>query len=170
MTEIPAFDAGEIAKLKAELVRDEGLRLKVYRCTAGKRTIGVGRNLDDVGILPEETRALGLTAEGAVRAGVTRAQAMALLDFDVARCVRQLDAKLPWWRGLNPVRRRVLANMMFNLGPTRLLGFRNTLAFIRAGDWARAANGMERSLWRRQVGDRAVRLVEMMATGRELAA
>jgi lysozyme len=38
------------AKLIAELVKDEGLRLKPYKCTAGKTTIGVGRNLDDVGI------------------------------------------------------------------------------------------------------------------------
>ena len=33
-------------RIKAQLVRHEGLRLKPYRCTAGKLTIGIGRNLD----------------------------------------------------------------------------------------------------------------------------
>ena len=36
-------------KLIAQLKIDEGFRGKPYRCTAGKLTIGFGRNLDDVG-------------------------------------------------------------------------------------------------------------------------
>jgi hypothetical protein len=32
-------------RIKAQLIRHEGLRLKPYRCTAGKLTIGIGRNL-----------------------------------------------------------------------------------------------------------------------------
>ena len=32
----------------------EGCRLKPYKCTAGKLTIGYGRNLDDVGISQAE--------------------------------------------------------------------------------------------------------------------
>jgi lysozyme len=32
----------------------EGLRLNVYQCTAGKNTIGYGRNLDDNGISKDE--------------------------------------------------------------------------------------------------------------------
>ncbi len=35
-----------LQKLYAELERDEGLRLKPYRDTVGKQTIGVGHNLD----------------------------------------------------------------------------------------------------------------------------
>ena len=40
--------------IKTMLVKDEGLRLKPYRDTAGKLTIGVGRNLSDVGISVDE--------------------------------------------------------------------------------------------------------------------
>ena len=47
-----------IKTLSSSLVRDEGLRLKTYRCTAGKLTIGVGRNLDDCGITHAITSAL----------------------------------------------------------------------------------------------------------------
>lgn len=151
--------------MRAELVRDEGLRLKPYRCTAGKLTVGVGRNLDDVGISTVEADAMGITAAGCGSRGVTYEQAMALLDSDIARVERDLDRRLPWWRGLDPVRQRVLVNMGFNLGITRLLGFRNTLRFVELGDYAHAASNMLQSLWARQVGARAVRLADMMETG-----
>lgn len=121
--------------LKSELVRDEGLRLKAYRCTAGKQTIGVGRNLDDVGILPHERERLGITTTGCIARGITREIAMALLDSDIDRFEADLDRDLPWWRRLDPVRQRVLLNMAFNLGLRGLLGFRNTLRAIQAGDY-----------------------------------
>lgn len=37
-------------KAKGVLVRDEGWRRMPYRCTAGKISIGVGRNLEDKGL------------------------------------------------------------------------------------------------------------------------
>jgi lysozyme len=131
--------------LLAELRRDEGVRLKPYRCTAGKLTIGVGRNLDDVGI--------------------SSAEADALLRNDVARVYADLDARIPWWRGLDEVRRRVLVNMGFNLGISGLLGFKNTLRAIETGDYLVAAQGMLASKWAKQVGPRAERLALMMRDG-----
>ena len=148
--------------MKSELMRDEGLRLVVYRCTAGKLSIGVGRNLDDVGILPSETAALGITTASVTKNGVTVAQAMALLDFDIARVEKQLDAKLPWWRNLDDNRQRVLVNMTFNLGITRFLNFKNTIEFVRKGKYALASENMKKSLWHSQVGKRAVRLEALM--------
>ena len=50
-------------KLLSDLVRDEGLRLRPYADTVGKTTIGVGRNLTDVGISHDE--ALALLEKGA---------------------------------------------------------------------------------------------------------
>ena len=40
------MEAKLMYRIKEQLVRHEGLRLKPYRCTAGKLTIGIGRNLD----------------------------------------------------------------------------------------------------------------------------
>jgi lysozyme len=131
--------------LLAELRRDEGVRLKPYRCTAGKLTIGVGRNLDDVGISSDE--------------------ADALLRNDVARVCSDLDARIPWWRGLDEVRQRVLVNMGFNLGISGLLGFKNTLRAVETGDYLGAAQGMLASKWAKQVGPRAERLALMMRDG-----
>jgi lysozyme len=159
---MPDFDR---ATLRAELIRDEGLRLKAYRCTAGKRTIGVGRNLDDVGISASETKATGVTIASCIAQGVSRETANLLLDNDIDRCVADLDRKLPWWRTLAPVRQRVLLNMCFNLGVMSLCGFRNTLAMMQAGRFADAAANMLKSKWAGQVGARATRLSKMMRTG-----
>lgn len=134
--------------LRAELTRDEGLRLKPYLDSVGKWTIGIGRNLDDVGI--------------------SRDEAETLLAHDIASAMDQLDRALPWWRDLDEVRQRVLVNMTFNMGIAKLLTFRNTLRLVKAGEYGAASAAMMESLWARQVGPRARRLSEMMRTGKDL--
>ena len=134
-------------RIKAQLVRHEGLRLKPYRCTAGKLTIGIGRNLDDRGISQKE--------------------AYAMLERDIHDCEQCLLDEIPnVYNGLDEIRQSVLLNMCFNLGIKGLLGFKNTLAFIGAGGWERAANGMLASKWAKQVGKRAIELSEMMRKGK----
>ena len=151
--------------LRRELIRDEGLRLKPYRCTAGALTVGVGRNLDAVGLSRDELYALGRSLADVRRTGVSHDEAMLLLDNDITRCEAALDRLLPWWRGLSDARQRVLMNMCFNLGESRLLGFRNTLPAIRDGKYLTATAGMRKSLWARQVKGRADRLITMMREG-----
>ncbi len=134
-------------RIKEQLVRHEGLRLKPYRCTAGKLTIGIGRNLDDCGI--------------------SQSEAYVMLINDIMNCEKQLQAKIPdIYNGLDEVRKSVLLNMCFNLGISGLLGFKNTLAFVKAGDWERAANNMLVSKWAKQVGRRAIELSELMRKGK----
>jgi len=141
------MEATLLERIKEQLVRHEGLRLKPYRCTAGKLTIGIGRNLDDCGI--SQTEAYGL------------------LENDIQNCEKQLLEEIPEiYNALDEVRKSVLLNMCFNLGIGGLLGFNNTLAFIAAGDWERAANGMLASKWAKQVGRRAIELSELMRKGK----
>jgi lysozyme len=141
------MEAKLMDRIKAQLVRHEGLRLKPYRCTAGKLTIGIGRNLDDCGI--------------------TESEAYIMLINDIMICEKQLQARIPdIYNGLDEVRKSVLLNMCFNLGINGLLGFKNTLAFVKAGDWERAANGMLASKWAKQVGRRAIELSELMRKGK----
>lgn len=135
----------DMKRLVEDLKRDEGLRLKPYRCTAGKLTIGVGRNLDDV--------------------GVTEAEAEMLLAGDVGKATADLDRALPWWRNLSDARQRALANMCFNLGLTRLMGFRGMLAALESGDFDGAAEAALDSAWARQVGERATRIAAMFREG-----
>lgn len=162
-------------KLEQELTRDEGLRLKVYRCTANKLSIGIGRNLEArrrckdgtmaVGVTAGETAKLGVTVAGAIAKGITREQALGLFANDIAGCELDLDRSLPWWRSLTDARQRVLLNMCFNMGIGTLLGFKNTLRMMQAGQYVAAAKGMLASKWARQVGARADRLAAMMRAG-----
>lgn len=133
----------DIEALKDQLILHEGLKLKPYKCTAGKLTIGVGRNIEDIGITEDEARAL--------------------LDNDILRVAQELDNGLPWWRDLSDVRQRVLLDMAFNLGTPTLMKFKNTLGLIEAGDFVGASEEMLRSRWAEQVGQRALTLSKAMA-------
>ena len=122
--------------------RHEGLRLKPYRCTSGKLTIGYGRNLEDNGI--------------------SVAEADSLLNEDIKRCEAECQKALPWFTRLNSTRQGVVVELDFNLGLTRLLGFKKMLAACEQGNYEQAAREMLDSLWARQVGQRAVTLAELM--------
>ncbi|MGG1948962.1 glycoside hydrolase family protein [Trinickia sp. NRRL B-1857] len=141
--------------LEAELRRDENVRYLPYLDTAEppRRTIGAGHNMDAAPLPTEWTFPL------------TDAQVNQLLAQDIAKACAGLDHFLPWWRSLDDVRSRVLANMAFNMGIGKLLTFRNTLTDMKLGFYAAAANGMRSSLWARQVGARAQRLARAMETG-----
>jgi len=134
----------DLPTLLTELTRDEGRRLKPYTDTVGKTTIGVGRNLDDVGISEHECDML--------------------LQNDITRTVAWLDRSVPWWQTLNAVRQRVMIHMAFNLG-NRLLTFVNMLTAAKSGDYNTAADAMLTSKWATQVGARAQRLATLMRTG-----
>lgn len=131
--------------LLRDLVADEALRLKPYRCTEGKLTIGIGRNLDDVGITQDE--------------------AFLLCQNDIRRVQAELDRALPWWRSLSENRQRALANMAFNLGVPRLLGFRKMLVAMQEHRWEDAAAEALNSKWAAQVHDRARRIARLIQGG-----
>ena len=57
---------------------------------------------------------------------------------------------------------RVLVNMCFNLGGTRLSKFKNMLAACRSHDWQEMARQMEDSRWFGQVGRRSIELQKMV--------
>tara|TARA_R100001377_G_C3140549_1_gene92517 strand:- start:51 stop:461 length:411 start_codon:yes stop_codon:yes gene_type:complete len=135
----------DLKKLIEELKRDEGVRYKPYHCSADKLTIGVGRNLDDVGITEEESDYL--------------------LSNDINNCVKELNRTFFWFEKLTDIRKRVLVNMCFNLGLSRLLNFKNFLKAVKASDYESAGNEMLDSKWAKQVGDRAIRLKNMMIEG-----
>lgn len=130
--------------LIASVKKHEGLRLKVYKCTAGKNTIGYGRNLDDVGISADE--------------------AEYLLKHDLENA--EIDAqRFPIYEKLNQTRKDVLIEMVFNLGYSRLSGFKKMFAALERKDYDGAANEMLDSKWARDVGERAKTLSYFMRIG-----
>lgn len=132
-------------RIRAQLVNDEGCRLFPYVDTVGKWSIGVGRNLTDLGI--------------------SRAEAMTLLENDIDHAEQALIAQWPWMRELDPVRYGVLVNLCFNLGARGLHGFQKFLAAVEARDWPKAAVEMADSLWAKQVGYRSMRLQRQLLSG-----
>jgi lysozyme len=128
-----------------QLTRDEGVRLFPYIDSVGKTTIGVGRNLTDVGI--------------------SRDEADYLLSNDIARATTELAASLPWTASLNDARRGALINLLFNLGLHGLLSFKNMLASLENGNPTDAAKHLLDSNYATQVGARAHRLAQQLETG-----
>lgn len=135
------MNADFMLTITADLRRDEGVRLKIYRDTVGKQTIGVGRNLDDLGLSDDEVDYL--------------------LANDIKRCTAELDTALPWWRDMPEPRQRGLLNMAFNLGTPTLLTFRKMLTALRLGDGETAARHALDSKWARQVGARSSRIAAL---------
>ena len=132
-------------KLKELLVLHEGRKNRMYKCSAGFNTIGIGHNLDANGI---SDRVIDL-----------------IFQDDINMVLDDLNKNLPWWRTMSENRQHVLIDMCFNMGIGVLLGFRSTLTAMEEGRYEDAAIGMGQSKWASQVGNRATRLIEMMRKG-----
>jgi lysozyme len=133
-------------RLSDMLIKHEGKRNKPYECTAGKLTIGVGRNLDDMGLTEDEV--------------------LYLLDNDIQRCDTELLHNFKWYSDLCRARQDALINLCFNIGITRLLTFTHSLSYMEAEDYEKAADEFLNSRWAEQVGNRAIEVTELIRTGR----
>jgi len=122
----------------------EGCKLTPYHCTAGKLTIGYGRNIEDVGI--------------------SQTEAEYLLNQDMQRVCNEALA-FPFFEALNDYRKAAILDMLFNLGLSRFKRFKKMLSALEKHDYQEAANQMLDSRWATQVGKRADRLAEIMRTG-----
>ena len=131
-------------KLNEQLKRHEGIRYSLYKCSAGKWTIGVGRNLSDNGISEQE------------------AEFMLTHDIEDAAISA---SKLPFWSNLSQVRRAAFINLSFNLGMPRLLKFKRMLKAAGEGKWTEASLELLDSRYAKQVGRRADELAEQLRTG-----
>lgn len=125
--------------------RHEGFRSKAYKCTAGKLTIGYGRNLDDNGITEQE--------------------AEVLLENDISAAAADAAALFENFAKLNSVRQGVLIDMAFNLGKARLAGFRKFREAVGRSDFIEAKKQMLDSAWAGQVPSRANELAVLMEKG-----
>ena len=137
-----------MSKLVAQLKRHEGVKSHAYTCTANMITVGVGRNIDENG-------GIGLSDD----------EINYLLENDIKRCKQELIS-LSWFTDLDSVRQDALVNLCFNLGLTRLMGFKNAMAAMAEGDYERAADEFYDSRWAKQVKSRADEVCEMIRTGR----
>ena len=132
-------------KLIEQLKRHEGIELKPYQDTVGKWTIGVGRNLDDIGISEQEAE-------------------MLLLN-DIKEAERQLITTMPWTQELDEVRFSALLNLVFNVGIGTASKFVNAMGLLKDEKYDMAADEFLQSKWARQVGNRAIEVTDQIRTG-----
>lgn len=110
-------------------------------------TVGIG---DTVGVTPDTI--------------VTLTQAQSKLSNHIAKNLRELDGVFPQWKQMPFPIQTVLVNLVYNIGGVGLSKFKNTLAYLAARNFPAAAANLEKSLWYRQVGRRAVELVRRVRT------
>ena len=127
--------------------RHEGFRDRVYLDSEGKLTCGWGHYLWVGSKVPS------LCCEE-------------FFKQDLADAVNAFRTIPPIFRRqLNPVRARVITEMIFNMNVSKVLQFRQMWEAIEARDFERAADEMLSSKWATQVGQRAVELAEIMRKG-----
>ena len=129
-------------RLRNTLIRHEGLKLTPYKCTAGKWTLGVGRNIED--------------------RGISKVTAMQMLDEDIELCLNELIERLDYFETLPTEVQETLVNLCFNMGISRLMKFQLMLGAIQAGQYELAAKELLDSRYARQVGKRSEELADIL--------
>ena len=127
----------------AELTEsNEGRRSSPYFCTAGKITVGVGRNLQDNPLSDNEIDYL--------------------FKRDRRTVVEDLhEAVEGFWTMPEPIQ-LVLCDMRFQLGPSRFRGFEKMIAAAEEHRWADMIEEMKDSKWCEQTPNRARKLIDII--------
>jgi len=124
----------------------EGYRQYPYKDSLGITTIGYGRNL--------ESR------------GLSEPEAAYLLECDIQEAEGYLHNEYDYYYQLSGERKAVLLDMMVNMGPTRLRGFKRMHKALADRLYELAALEMLDSKWALQVGGRAITLSKIMKTNK----
>ncbi len=120
----------------------EGYKSKVYKCTAGVDTIGVGFAIKDLE-LSEDVCDLILTEK---------------LEVLEERFEKKFD-----WFATSPVEvRNVMLNMAYQLGFAGFCKFKKTIAYLQEAEWEKASEEMLDSRWAKQTPNRAKELSEII--------
>jgi lysozyme len=141
-----------IDQLREELEADEGVKHEIYLDHLGLKTCGVG-HLCRKGE-PEYDMEVGTP--------ISEERVAELFEKDIGWTLKDCYKLIPDFDMLPEPVGLIFANMMFNLGMSRLGMFKRFLAAIEDREWQKAADEMADSKWARQVPNRAGRLIERM--------
>ena len=131
-----------IGESKILLKKHEGFRSKPYKCTAGKLTIGYGRNIEDNGITVDE--------------------ALFLLENDIKKTIDSCNSNFSWFKDSSSNVQLVVVNMVFNMGLNGFKKFKKTINLIENKEYKKASIEMLNSHWAKQVKGRALELSELI--------
>ena len=145
----------DIELCKAEIKRHEGEVLEIYIDSLGYKTLGVGHLCQPND--PEYDWKVGTK--------VSQEVVDMYYEDDFNKHYKEaihVFGSEEDFEKLPEVIQRVLVNMCFNLGGSRLSKFRNMLKACREHDWEKMAAEMEDSRWFKQVGRRSIELQKMV--------
>ena len=134
-------------RIKRQIIRHEGKRVTnsrhmLYKCSAGKWTLGYGRNVESRGLSEDE--------------------ALMLLENDIEDACIDLADIFTQFAAFPENIQLVLVDMRLNLGFTGFRGFNRMIAAVKTKDWKQMKAEMIDSKWYSDVGQRAVNLVKMV--------
>ena len=141
-----------IEQLREELERDEGIIYKIYNDHLGYATFGIGHLVLESD--PEYGAPLGTA--------VSEERCYEVFEQDVQTVLSDYEKLYEDFYDLPEDAQLIIANMMFNMGLTRLSKFKVRKRGVDARDWETAADEMVDSRWYTQVQRRADRLVVRM--------
>jgi lysozyme len=141
-----------LEQLRKELEIDEGVRYTIYLDHLGYPTFGIGH------LVIESDAENGLP----VGAEVSSSRVQEVFETDVLSVISDCNKLYDNFDELPEEVQLIVANMMFNMGRTRLSKFKGMKRGVDSKDWNAAADEMVDSKWYQQVTNRADRLVQRM--------
>ena len=138
--------------LRKQLEIDEGIKHDIYLDHLGLPTFGIGHLITNAD--PESGQEVGTT--------ISDERVRSAFEADVVSVIEDCNKLYNDFDELPEEVQQIIANMMFNMGRTRLSKFRGMKRGVDARDWNAAADEMVDSKWYRQVNNRANRLVQRM--------
>ena len=142
----------DIDQLRRELDEDEGCVYEIYLDHLGYPTFGIGH------LVTKNDIEFGWS----VGTDVDEYRVHEVFEEDVQTVLSDCKKLYHNFYHLPEEVQLIIANMMFNMGLTRLSKFKGMKRGIDDCDWQAAADEMVDSRWYRQVTNRAERLVKRM--------
>jgi lysozyme len=141
------------------LEKHEGRKHKPYRCTGGKRTIGIGHNFDDNPLPPHIADYLKKNGQ------ITDDMVDELLETDILHATADCCVLFPGFDSFSERRKMALVDFVFQLGFNRARKFIHSIACINIGRWEKAGEQMRKSRWAEQTPNRAIEIISMIEEG-----
>jgi len=176
----PVIPSGTEAATKKMIMQHEGVVNYPYKDTKGLWTIGVGHLIGDGKSLPPEYEAYKNNGgpndkKNNTTPAMTNEQIQKLFDDDYEKH-KAMAMKTPGWALANETGQAAMIDLTYNMGSwfaiknknNNELLWKNTVAALESGNFDKAADGLKDSLWYKQVGNRAVKIVDMIRNGKKI--
>jgi|TARA_R110002153_G_scaffold22520_1_gene73894 GH24 family phage-related lysozyme (muramidase) len=138
--------------LREQLIIDEGQVNEIYKDHLGYATFGIGH------LVIESDPECGMS----VGTPISEERTIECFEQDVQSVLKDCRILHEGWEDYPEEVKQVIANMMFNMGRTRLTKFKNHNAALKSRDWNKAAIEGRDSRWHKQVTNRAERLMSRL--------